>query len=117
MQINSLSYLFFLFAAVVIFWCIPVRCRQIFILATSVIFYATWNVVFVVVPLSMCAATYAIALLMIAHPVQSRRWMCLGVIALTSALAFFKYRNFAVANWNNLMTWMGGHPIPIAAAI
>jgi alginate O-acetyltransferase complex protein AlgI len=117
MQINSLSYLFFLFAAVAIFRCIPVGWRPIFVLAVSLFFYATWNTVFVVVPLSICVVVYAAGRLMIANPAQSRRWMWLGITMVIAALAFFKYRNFAIANWNSLMVWFGARPLSFATAI
>src|ERR1700704_6417154 len=100
MQINSFLYLSFLFVTVLTFWCMPVGWRRIFILAVSVFFYATWNMVFVLVPLSICVVVYAAGYLMIRNPAHSRRWMWLGIATVIAALVGFKYRDFAVANWN-----------------
>jgi alginate O-acetyltransferase complex protein AlgI len=117
MQINSLSYLFFLVAAVAVFWCIPVGWRRPFVLVASVFFYATWNTAFVAVPFSICVAVYGASRLMIAKPAQSRRWMWMGIAMVIAVLGFFKYRNFAIANWNSLMLWFGARPLSFAAAI
>jgi len=61
MLFNSYSYLLFLTVAVVIFWSISVRFRRPFVLLVSIIFYASWNVYLVYLPLLLCVVTYVCA--------------------------------------------------------
>jgi alginate O-acetyltransferase complex protein AlgI len=117
MQFNSYSYLFFLLVVVTIFWNLPKKLRRGYVLVISLVFYATWNVWFVLIPVSLCAAVYIIARFIVFQPQKSRRWMWCGVTLVLSVLAFFKYRAFLIANVNVLLTVLGLTTVPWAVAI
>ena len=57
MQFNTYSYLLFLAIAAIVFWSLPVRLRRAYVLVVSLLFYASWNVYFLVLPLIICAST------------------------------------------------------------
>ena len=58
MQFNSYSYLLLLAIAVLLFWNLSVRFRHGYVLALSVLFYASWNVYFLVIPMIMCVIVF-----------------------------------------------------------
>ena len=58
MQFNSYSYLLLLFVAVLLFWNLPVRFRHGYMLILSFMFYATWNVYFLILPVILCAIVF-----------------------------------------------------------
>jgi D-alanyl-lipoteichoic acid acyltransferase DltB (MBOAT superfamily) len=102
MQFNSLSYLAFLAFVVCMFWVLPKGYRRGFILGVSLLFYATWNVNFVLIPLGLATAVYWISCAMLAYPAHSKRWSWIGIAVVLGVLAFFKYRGFFLANWTLL---------------
>ena len=58
MQFNSYSYLLLLLVTVLLFWNLPVRFRRAYVLILSVLFYASWNVYFLIIPVIMCAIVF-----------------------------------------------------------
>jgi D-alanyl-lipoteichoic acid acyltransferase DltB (MBOAT superfamily) len=95
MQFNSYSYLIYLALAVLLFWGLPTTMRRGFVLVVSLVFYASWGVPLVVLPVAMSAATYGCALIMTRHPRSKTAGLWLGIGTLLSVLAYFKYRAFA----------------------
>jgi alginate O-acetyltransferase complex protein AlgI len=117
MQFNSFSYLAFLTVAVVLYWLLPPRFRRPFVLMASLAFYATWSVAFVAIPFLFAVAVYLVSLWMRAEPAKAKQRMWLGIGLVLGALLFFKYRDFALVNWNVLLTWMSARPMGFAKAI
>ena len=58
MHFNSYSYLLLLFLTVVLFWNLPVQFRHAYVLILSVLFYASWNVYFLIIPVIMCVIVF-----------------------------------------------------------
>jgi alginate O-acetyltransferase complex protein AlgI len=102
MAFNSYSYFVFVAIAVILFWQLPPRWRGRYLLVVSLVYYATWQPSFVLIPLSMCIAVYVLAKVMVSKPSLSRICMWTGIGLVTSILAFFKYRYFVIANWTAL---------------
>jgi alginate O-acetyltransferase complex protein AlgI len=100
MQFNSYSYLLSLALVVAVFWLLPVRVRRAYVLLVSLAFYATWNPAFVVLPLALCAVTYACHLAVQGHPDtrRSRRILRAGIATVILVLAVAKYRGFVLSN-------------------
>lgn len=97
MQFNSYSYLIFLVIAVLVFWLLPVRLRRGHVLVASVLFYASWGAIFVVLPLAISIIAYVCALGMIRRPDRKRVSLLAGIVAVLSILVYFKYRSFVLS--------------------
>ncbi len=98
MTFNSVPYLVLLAIAVVAYWLLPVRFRQMFVLVASLAFYATWGLIFVWVPLLVAIAVYVTGKQITADAGRAKLWMWVGTAFLLTLLVFFKYRGFLLAN-------------------
>src|SRR6266850_201014 len=117
MQFNSFQYLVFLFVAVVAYWLLSERYRRPFVLVASLAFYATWGIRFVTIPLTLGVLVFLLGRSMAANPNKAKQWMWLGISCLLASLAFFKYREFILANVNTVMTWMSAPHLSFAKSI
>jgi alginate O-acetyltransferase complex protein AlgI len=109
MAFNSVSYLLFLCVAVCFFWLLPVRLRRGFVLLASLLFYASWGLFFVWMPLLVAAIVYFCGKRIEKDRVTPNKWMWVGVIAVLLLLAILKYRSFALENLRLLLTPLGSH--------
>ncbi|HMD42794.1 MAG TPA: MBOAT family O-acyltransferase [Candidatus Acidoferrum sp.] len=98
MTFNSVPYLVLLPLVVAAYWLLPQGIRRLFVLIVSVLFYASWGLVFVWVPLLVAGLVYFIGQQITADPAGAKRWMWLGVSAVLALLVFFKYRGFLLTN-------------------
>jgi len=117
MQFNSYAYLVFLALAVLLFWSLPVRLRRPFVLLASLLFYASWNLYFVALPMLVCVVMYVCGRGMAGDRQRSRFWLWCGVSAVIATLAFFKYRAFVWVNLSVLFHSARATPLSAAAAI
>jgi len=117
MQFNSFSYCAFLAIAVFMFWQLPVALRRPFVLGVSLLFYATWSPLFVLIPIGVSVACYLFGYLILNRPDQESRWFWCGVGMVLCTLAFFKYRIFFLANFNAALALFGARPLSRPAAI
>jgi len=109
MAFNSLTYLGFLLVVAAAFWASPVRARRSLVLLASVAFYASWNLMFVWLPLVVAGFVFVCGKAMQRDPQRAKRWVWIGVSGLLVLLAAFKYRVFFLDN----LAWVGipvGHP-------
>src|SRR5579862_3865123 len=107
MQFNSYSYLLLLVPAVILFWSFPHSWRRWYVLAVSIPFYATWNPLFVFLPIGICVTTFLCARSMQGDPPRARRWMWTGIVIVLAALSFFKYRGFITHNVSEWLAALG----------
>jgi alginate O-acetyltransferase complex protein AlgI len=114
MQFNSYSYLLLLIPVTAIFWTLPTSWRRWYVLAMSILYYATWNAAFVAVPLVLALGTHFAASLTIAQPERGRRWFWSGVALVLAIFGFFRYRLFLLANINHLLAALGARPVSVA---
>ena len=95
MLFNSLSYLFFFIAVMIGAKVLTHRAtQQVFLLAASIFFYASWNAWLVLLILGSAAIDYALALRM-AHtntPWQRRALLIVSLTSNLGLLAFFQVR-------------------------
>lgn len=117
MPFNSLPYLAFLFVAVAAYWLLPPRFRRSFVLLASLVFYASWGVVFVWVPLLVAGVVCLSGKQIQSDSTHTRKWMWLGISFALALLIFFKYRGFLLVNLNVLVMAMGAHPVSLVTAI
>ena len=107
MQFNSYSYLLLLLVSVLLFWNLPVRFRRGYVLILSVLFYATWNIYFLIIPVAMCAIVFWSSGKVRKGGSAGRGALWAGVAAIVAILGVFKYGQFAAENLNTLGNWLG----------
>jgi len=95
MDIISGVFAGFVLLVVVIYYPLPRRWQNVWLLAASYVFYVTWAWQFALVLLALTAITYGLG-----RAVKGRTGLLwLGIGANVAALAFFKYADFFVGQW------------------
>jgi alginate O-acetyltransferase complex protein AlgI len=93
----------------------PARHRNWPILLLSWAFYAWWRVDFLLLLLGVTTFTFFLAQAMDRAGNRDTRaggwWLTLGLVGNLGVLAYFKYANFGVATYNDLVRAMGGTPM------
>jgi len=118
MQFNSYSYLLLLAVAAVLFWVLPVRIRRAYVLVLSVVFYASWNVAYVALPLVLSLAAFWCAGRMLLEAEEGRgAWLRAGAAMVLATLFFFKYQQFFLQNLNVLLQAFGRSPVRTSLAL
>lgn len=117
MQFNSLPYLAFLVAAVTVYWFLPPRFRRPFVLLASLAFYATWGLIFLMIPVLVAVVVFLVGQRVSADRLKAKHWMRLGVGFLLLLLIFFKYRDFLLNGVNVLLPLLAVRQISFAKSI
>lgn len=108
MNFNSLSYLLFLVVNVVVYYILPYRFRNGFLLLSSYYFYMCWNPVYALLMLFSTAVTYGCGRLTGSAVLGKRKlWVGLSLFLNLSILFFFKYYNFAADTLGKLLSLTG----------
>jgi alginate O-acetyltransferase complex protein AlgI len=92
----------------------PARWRNWPVLILSWLFYAWWRVDFLALLIGVTVFTFVVARLMYASGVESsrgKRLFALGIIGNLGVLGYFKYANFGVQTFNDLVTGLGFTPV------
>jgi alginate O-acetyltransferase complex protein AlgI len=113
MQFNSYSYLLALLIVVPVFWHLPVRFRRNYVLALSFAFYATWNVLFLGLPLLISAIIYWSSNGIRKGEAAGRRALWAGVAGVLFILGFFKYGPFVTENLGIVLSWFGAGQVSV----
>ena len=96
------------------------RIRNYVILAGSYFFYGWWRIDFLGLFAAVTVFNYfvgaAIGNAGVGQPL-ARRWMKLGVVVNLLVLGYFKYANFGVASFNELMAGFGFEPFVMASVL
>jgi alginate O-acetyltransferase complex protein AlgI len=117
LQFNSFSYLAILAVVVAIFWLLPRgNARRYFVLALSILFYGSWSWKFLPIPVVICGVAYLCARSIMGVPAKARGAVWAGALVILSILAFFKYRQFAIDNLNQILAAWGSTPIQYTLA-
>lgn len=113
MLFNSIDFLFFLPITLIVYYLLPRRIRQLWLLAASYYFYMNWNAVYGLLLLGVTLATYlgAIGISRSADKIHYKKLFFLAPIFLTiGSLIFFKYADFLTANLNRILCRLPGSP-------
>jgi alginate O-acetyltransferase complex protein AlgI len=96
MGFNSLHFLFFLPIVFGLYWAIPHKWRNVFLLIASYYFYMTWNPWFGILLFGTTLIDWKCALEMEKTAVRSKRrvWLAFSLISNLGVLAAFKYSAF-----------------------
>lgn len=108
MNFNSLEYILFLAANILLYYILPGRFRNWLLLLSSYYFYMCWNPKYALLMLLSTVTTYACGLL-VAKGLWGRRrlWLALSFVVNLSILFFFKYYNFASSLFTRLSGLLG----------
>ncbi|MBR4786655.1 MAG: MBOAT family protein [Bacteroidales bacterium] len=115
MVFSSLTFLF-LFLPIVI--CLLALCRRVpyqntLLLVASILFYAWGGVSYTLILIGSILVNYVFGLLIARRERHRKWWLTLAIILDLSALAFFKYANFIVDNFNILGGLFGISPVTL----
>src|SRR5262249_60038265 len=113
MQFNSYLYLLLLLVIVLLFWNLPVRFRHTYVLILSILFYASWNVYFLIIPMTMCVIVFWSSSKIREGAFAGRRALWAGIGAIVAILGIFKYGHFVAENLSTLSTWLVLEPLPL----
>jgi D-alanyl-lipoteichoic acid acyltransferase DltB (MBOAT superfamily) len=111
MLFNSIEYLLFFPAVLLIYYLLPGKVRLYFLLACSYLFYMCWDAKYALLLLFSTAVTF-ISGLMIGRAREKRGkkgkgWVVFSAVINLSILFFFKYFNFTLNNINTVLDWLG----------
>jgi D-alanyl-lipoteichoic acid acyltransferase DltB (MBOAT superfamily) len=120
---NSFEFVVFLPIVLGIYYLLRHREQNIFLLAASCFFYASWDWRFLFPLLFSTSIDYVCAARMQflqeagAPPAAKRRYLYLSVTTNLALLGFFKYCNFFVDSFEQLVGHIGLHPSPMTLHI
>ena len=103
MLFNSVDFILFFPVVTILFFLLPKRVRNLFLLAASLYFYMCWKAKYILLMGFSILVTYLAALLMAFFEKKGknklRGWVLAGAILSNLAVLFlFKYYNFFVEN-------------------
>jgi alginate O-acetyltransferase complex protein AlgI len=111
----SFEFLFlFLPVFFALYFLTPARYRNVTILICSWAFYAWWRVDFLALLMGVTVFTFIVARIMGAVGPRSRRGgqlLVVGLVGNLAALGYFKYANFGVTSFNDVVSAMGFRPL------
>ncbi len=113
MLFNSVEFLFvFLPLVLAIYFCLPHRGQNAFLVLASCVFYASWDWRFLAPLLCTTGLDYWISTQLenTQDPIRRKRLVTVSVVANLSLLGFFKYFNFFSQSMQALLASMGFHP-------
>jgi len=101
MLFNSSAFLIFFPLVVSIYYILPPRLRNIFLLGASCYFYMYFNPVYILILLYTILVDYFAGIKMEQNrdkPFKKKRWLYASLVANLGALVFFKYADFLLHN-------------------
>jgi alginate O-acetyltransferase complex protein AlgI len=109
MLFNSFEYFLFLPAVVLVYFLLPFRWRNLFLLAGSYFFYMSWKWEFGFLMLFTSLVNYFAGLKISSTPERNTRrlWLTAAVILSLGVLVYFKYANFFIAEAAAILKSLG----------
>jgi alginate O-acetyltransferase complex protein AlgI len=107
MNFATLTYALFLLVVVVAYWLIPRRAGRWFLIAASLVFYGSWNPIYVPGFVFLIVANFLLGLLA-AQPGRARLAVWLAVIVDIGILALFKYLDWVLGSSVDLVHRLTG---------
>lgn len=116
MIFNSVAYLVFFPIVVILYFCLPRKLRNFWLLLASYLFYMNWNAKYAFLLLGSTLVTYLCAILMDflrgKNMQKGMKWiLTLGFLMNLGILFVFKYTNFFMENMDHVFTLFGGYGI------
>ncbi len=111
MIFHSLTYLVFLALVLAVYWSLPRRGQNFFLIGASYLFYG-WEHPWFLLPLwASTLVDYSCALGMESYPRRRRVFLVTSITASIALLATFKYYGFALENINAILANFGQDPV------
>ncbi len=112
MLFNSFEYLAFLPIVFILYWVLskqPIRYQNIVLLLASYVFYGWWDWRFLSLIALSTITDYVVGLKVYnaKSKISKKRWLWLSIIFNIGLLGFFKYFNFFINSWVDLLAAMG----------
>ena len=112
MLFNTLEYFLFLPISFLLYWSIKNTTTQnILVLASSYVFYGWWDWRFLFLIFISTVVDYFVAIKIekTDHKERKRVYLLLSIIFNLTILIFFKYYNFFIESWVELLSSIGYH--------
>lgn len=113
MNFATLAYALFLLVVVIGYWLMPRRAGRYWLIVASLVFYGSWNPIYVPGFVALVLANWLLGLL--AAGPRRRIAILLAVAANLGLLAFFKYASWLLGSSAALVTTVTGEPPPFGA--
>jgi D-alanyl-lipoteichoic acid acyltransferase DltB (MBOAT superfamily) len=109
MLFNSLEFIVFFAVVFALYWRLPHRGQNLFLLAASLFFYGSWNARLLLLLVGSATVDFVCALAIenARTPRAKRAFMVLSVTTSLSILGFFKYANFFLDSLVELLATLG----------
>ncbi len=112
MVFNSIEFFIFLFIVFVLYWTLFKRCvkvQNVFLVIVSYIFYGWWDWRFLSLILLSTTVDYFTGIMIDSNTKPSRRklWLWVSVFFNVGLLGFFKYFNFFIDSWLDMVSMLG----------
>lgn len=112
MVFNSLGFFIFLLIVFMLYWFVfnkHLKAQNTLILVSSYVFYGLWDWRFLSLILLSTLVDYFVALKIYSLNEQSKRklWLWVSVVFNVGLLGFFKYYNFFVGSWIDMVSLFG----------
>ena len=120
MYFSSLLFLFiFLPAVLAVYYILPKRFRNAFLLLANLVFYGWGEPVFIIVMLISVAVNYVCALLIEKRPQRKKPYLIISLVISLGLLAVFKYTGFVsdILRAFPPFAWMPHIKIPLPIGI
>lgn len=111
MIFHSFEYLVFFGAVLAIYWQLPRRAQNLFIVAASYLFYGWEHPWFLILLIASTLVDFSSAIAMERYPAKRRLFLLVSIGMSVALLATFKYYAFALENVNALLA--SGHIPPL----
>ena len=109
MLFHSLEFLVFFPIVVLLYFALPLRYKNYWLLFASYVFYMSWNPVYGLLLFGCTFVTWGAALLVerVGSGGQRRALFAAALLAVFGALFYYKYMNFVLANVGRVLLWLG----------
>jgi alginate O-acetyltransferase complex protein AlgI len=104
---HSLDFVVFFLVTLAVYWALPHRWQNRWLLVTSYFFYGYVHPWFLTLILLSTSIDYWAALRMEADPARRRRYLWISIASNMGMLGFFKYFNFFAANVSQALASLG----------
>ena len=107
MLFNSLAFLLFFPIVCTLYWCIPLKFRNLFLLCASYYFYMSWEPSYAVLIIFTSLTTWYCAIVLGKTEKHRKLTVTLCLVVNLLVLFVFKYYNFTVDTLTSLLTLSG----------
>lgn len=114
MLFNSIQFMIFFPIVVVLYWIVPRRVRNLWLLLASYYYYLSWGIQYGALIGIITVTTYVCGRLLEQKDMGMRKRipsLLVAILICLGILGFYKYANFIIENWNILWTVLGHTPV------